>query len=88
MHKRSLERFDFDSVLMPYNWYQPLEDQGDIDCAVHRVIGRPHIFLNTAGDMHLLPKVLDAACRFDARPSVDDMTAMLDQQHMTSLFGI
>jgi aryl-alcohol dehydrogenase-like predicted oxidoreductase len=135
MHKRSLERFDFDAVLMPYNyvmfqseryrndfetvawlceernvalqtikslargpwattgrqrntWYQPLEEQADIDRAVHWVMGRPHIFLNTVGDIHLLPKVLDAARRFASRPSDDDMAAMLDHQRMTSLFGI
>ncbi|MEE8304227.1 MAG: aldo/keto reductase [Candidatus Tectomicrobia bacterium] len=135
MHKRSLERFDFDSVLMPYNyvmhqseryredfdavvrlceerqvavqtiksiahgpwattdkmrntWYQPLEDQADIDRAVHWVIGRPNIFLNTAGDIHLLPKVLDAASRFQARSNDDDMMAMLKQRRLTSLFGI
>ncbi len=135
MHKRSLERFDFDSVLLPYNyvmaqnesyhndfeavvqacearnvavqtikslargpwattakqrntWYQPLEDQVDIDRAVHWVIGRPNIFLNTAGDIHLLPKILDAAHRFESRPSDDDMTTMLEAQCMTSLFGI
>jgi aryl-alcohol dehydrogenase-like predicted oxidoreductase len=135
MHKRSLARFDFDSVLMPYNyvmmqserycrdfeavvrlcaernvavqtiksiargpwattgklrntWYQPLEEQADIDRAVHWVIGRPQIFLNTAGDIHLLPKVLDAARRFETRPSDNDMAIMLEKQRMTTLFGI
>jgi hypothetical protein len=46
------------------------------------------IFLNTAGDIHLLPKVLDAASRFATRPSDDDMTAMLAEQRLTTLFGI
>ncbi|MEJ2750227.1 MAG: aldo/keto reductase, partial [Anaerolineae bacterium] len=111
MHLRSLERFDFDSVLLPYNyammknhqyaddfaalvtvcqerkvavqtiksitrgpwgsktphratWYEPLEKQEEIDAAVHYVLNRPNFFLNTAGDIHLLPKVLDAASRF------------------------
>jgi aryl-alcohol dehydrogenase-like predicted oxidoreductase len=135
MHKRSLERFDFDSVLLPYNyvmhqneryredfdavvtlcterqvavqtikaiargpwatadkvrntWYQPLEEQADIDRAVHWVIGRPDIFLNTAGDINLLPKILDAASRYDKRPSDDDMLAMLEKQRLTTLFGL
>lgn len=135
MHKRSLERFDFDSVLMPYNyvmhlnaryradfdavvqrcqerhaavqtiksiargpwalndrgrntWYQPLEEQADIDRAVHWVIGRPHIFLNTAGDIHLLPKILDAASRFSDRPGDDEMAQMLEKQRLTTLFGL
>src|SRR5262249_38268683 len=50
-------------------WYQPLEDQADIDRAVHYVLGVPGIFLNTVGDLRLLPKVLDAASRFERRPT-------------------
>ena len=135
MHKRSLAHFDFDSVLMPYNyvmyqneryredfdtvvrlceeqqvavqtikalargpwattdkarhtWYEPLEEQADIDRAVHWVIGHPQIFLNTPGDLHLLPKVLEAASRYDTRPGDDDMLAMLEKQRMTPLFGL
>ena len=109
MHKRSLERFDFDSVLMPWNWfaahhesygadfeatvalceerkvavqtikslargpwaagvarthntwYQPLEDEEDIRTAVHWLLSRRGIFLNSVGDVTLLPKVLRAA---------------------------
>jgi aryl-alcohol dehydrogenase-like predicted oxidoreductase len=135
VHKRSLARFDFDAVLLPYNiymvrdarygpafddvlavcrernvavqtikslargpwattdrthttWYQPLEAQADIDRAVHWVLGTPDIFLNTAGDLSLLPKVLDAAERFTRRPSETEMTAMLESQRITSLFGL
>src|SRR5689334_18161954 len=119
-HRRSLERFDFDSVLTPYNyitmqneyyaenfnalvdtcrerdvavqtiksiaykpwmeeehtrstWYKPLEDQADIDAAVWWVLARPGIFLNTVGDIHLLPKVLDAAGRFDPSMTQADL---------------
>ena len=135
MHKRSLARFDFDSVLMPYNyvmhlseryrrdfdevvktcerrnvavqtikaiargpwattekarntWYQPLEDQADIDRTVHWVLGRSGVFLNTAGDIQLLPKVLDAASRTGARPSDDEMAALAEHRRMSSLFGL
>jgi aryl-alcohol dehydrogenase-like predicted oxidoreductase len=135
MHRRSLARFDFDSVLMPYNffmaqqpryrqtfdevlgicrerrvavqviksiargpwatadrthatWYQPLEDQQDIDRAIHWALGVPGVFLNTAGDVTLLPKVLDAASRYAGRPSDDEMATMLSHQRMTSLFGL
>jgi len=49
-------------------WYEPLEDQGDIDLAVHWVLARPGIFLNTIGDVVLLPRVLDAADRFTSAP--------------------
>ena len=118
-HLRSLERFDFDSVLLPYSyimmqdphyaaafervaavcaernvavltiksiarrpwwgrertratWYEPLDEQADIDAAVHWVLARPGIFLATVGDIRLLPKVLDAASRFTSAP--DDAT--------------
>ncbi|MGH7299934.1 MAG: aldo/keto reductase [Candidatus Rokuibacteriota bacterium] len=135
MHRRSLARFDFDSILLPYNffmaqneryreafdeitvachernvaiqtikaiargpwaaadrshitWYQPLERQEDIDRAVHWVLGRPGIFLNTAGDLALLPRVLDAASRFTRRPPDADMAAVHDATRMSSLFGL
>lgn len=133
MHKRSLERFDFDSVLLPYSyvmmqnpqyaadfetlfalckernvavqtiksiargpwgdkphtrstWYEPLEEQRDIDQAVHWVLSRPEVFLNTAADIHLLPKVLDAASRFQQGPSEADMEADVERLHLTPLF--
>ena len=133
MHKRSLERFDFDSVLLPYNyplkqnhqyaadledlvaickernvavqiiksicrrpwgdrpqtratWYEPLEDQADIDRAVHWILGRPEFFLNTAADIHVLPRVLDAASRFRERPSDEAMKTMVAEREMAPLF--
>ncbi|KPV47812.1 aldo/keto reductase, partial [Kouleothrix aurantiaca] len=49
-------------------WYEPFTEQDDIDAAVHWVLRRPGIFLNTPGDIHLLPKVLDAASRFVPGP--------------------
>ncbi|MBI4269512.1 MAG: aldo/keto reductase [Candidatus Rokubacteria bacterium] len=135
MHRRSLARFDFDAVLLPYNvlmaanaryrrnveellatcrersvavqiiksiargpwatadrshttWYQPLEEQADIDRAVHWALGLPGVFLNTVGDVRLLPRVLDAASRFAGRPADADMAAMLDARRMSSLFGL
>src|SRR5215470_6862053 len=135
MHRRSLARFDFDSVLLPFNafmakderyrqsfegllstcrernvavqviksiargpwatterthttWYQPLETQEDIDRAVHWALDVPGIFLNTVGDLTLLPRVLDAASRFTRKPADDDMGEMLASRRMTSLFGL
>jgi len=132
-HRRSLERFDFDSVLLPYNfvtmqlpyyaenfealvktcaerrvavqtiksialrpwlgrrrtrttWYEPLESQADIDLAVWWVLGRPGVFLNTVGDVDLLPLVLDAAERFEKRPSDTDVAAMLERSKTQPLF--
>jgi aryl-alcohol dehydrogenase-like predicted oxidoreductase len=135
MHRRSLERFDFDSVLLPYNafmaqseryrgefesllalcrergvavqviksiargpwattertrttWYQPLEDDADITRAVHWALAIPDVFINTVGDLGLLPKVLDAARRFARRPPDEEMAAMVGAARMTSLFGL
>ena len=133
MHKRSLERFAFDSVLLPYSfvmmrnaqytaeflelealcldrgvamqtikgitlgpweekehthgtWYQPLAEQSDIDRAVHWVLGRPGIFLNTAADIGLLPRVLDAASRFTVAPTDGEMDELISARHMAPLF--
>ncbi len=69
-------------------WYQPLEAQEDIDRAVHWVLGLPDVFINTVGDLTLLPRVLDAASRLDPRPSDEEMAAMLGATRMTSLFGL
>ena len=135
MHRRSLARFAFDSVLLPYNiffaqndryrqafeevlticrernvavqviksiargpwatterthatWYQPLEAQADIDRAVHWAMGIPGVHLNTSGDVGLLPRFLDAASRFERRPSDAEMTALAESTRMTSLFGL
>jgi predicted aldo/keto reductase-like oxidoreductase len=133
MHMRSLERYDFVSVLLPYSyvlmqnpqyaadfealmgvcqarnvavqtikgitrrpwgdkpktrqtWYEPLEDQAAIDRAVHWVLSRPGIFLNTVGDMEVLPKVLDAANRFQAAPAEAELRADAERLEMAPLF--
>jgi hypothetical protein len=53
---------------------------------VSYVLGRPGVFLNTASDVTLLPKVLDAADRFSARPSDAEMQVLAERQSMTPLF--
>jgi len=133
MHMRSLERFDFDSVLLPYSWvvmqndhyatnfdqlhqlcaerrtavqtiksiavrpwgerahnratwYEPLENQQDIDWAVWWVLSNPSMFLNTVGDIHLLPKVLDAASRFDGSMPQQELGQRLQRLQAVPLF--
>jgi aryl-alcohol dehydrogenase-like predicted oxidoreductase len=136
MHKRSLERFDFDSILLPYNhlmlriphyeedfeavvaicrernvavqaiksiprrpwpegsqhtrttWYEPLEDQAGIDTSVAFVFRRPELFLNTVGDIDVLPRVLDAAERYRPDWDVSDerMKQLVAEHDMHSLF--
>jgi aryl-alcohol dehydrogenase-like predicted oxidoreductase len=133
MHRRSLDRFPFDSVLAPYNfvqmqdpryadrfealaavcrernvalqtikslarrrwdgraataatWYEPLREQDDVDLAVHWVLGRPDVFLLTTGDVELLPRLLDAAERFERRPSDEAMAELVARSEATALF--
>ncbi len=127
-------RFDFDSVLLPYNyitmqsayytenfdallatcaernvavqtiksiayrpwmgqehtrstWYRPLEDQDEIDVAVWWVLAQPGIFLNTVGDIHLLPRVLDAASRFEANRSQAELADRVSSLSFEPLFA-
>ncbi len=133
MHLRSLARFAFDSVLLPYShvimqdgqyaadcervlatcrerqiavqtikgiargpwgsrehtgptWYEPLVEQAEIDLAVHWVLGEPGVFLNSAGDLDLLPRVLDAAERFRSRPGEAEMARLLSERRLSTLF--
>jgi aryl-alcohol dehydrogenase-like predicted oxidoreductase len=133
MHRRSLERFAFDSVLLPYNyvmmqnpqyaadfealyatcrergiamqtikgitlgpwnekehthstWYEPLEDQADVDRAGGYVLARPGVFLNTASDLGLLEKILDTAERYTSAPADADMRDLVARREMTPLF--
>jgi aryl-alcohol dehydrogenase-like predicted oxidoreductase len=133
-HKRSLERFDFDSILLPYNpllmsnpayaegfedlmeicqardvavqtiksiargpwkegqktratWYEPFEDQEVIDTLVHWVLSREGIFLNAVGDIHVLPKVLDAANRFSGGRVQADFEGAIAQLEIEPIFA-
>jgi aryl-alcohol dehydrogenase-like predicted oxidoreductase len=136
MHRRSVARFGFDTVLLPYNffmaqdsryqedfqallaicrerklavqiiksiargpwatterthttWYQPLASQADIDRAIHWTMGLlPDAFINTAGDLTLLPRILEAATRFERRPADEEMAQMIGAARVTSLFGL
>jgi aryl-alcohol dehydrogenase-like predicted oxidoreductase len=68
-------------------WYQPLEDPDAIRLAVHWVLGHPAAFLNTVGDVTLLPRVLEEVERFEARPSEAAMRALVERQAMEPLFS-
>ena len=67
-------------------WYEPLTDQGAIDTAVSWVLGRDAVFLNTVGDIQILPKVIDAAERFTQRPSDEQMRALEEAFGLEPLF--
>ena len=134
MHKRSLDYFDFDTVMLPYNYcqmqyphyatdfnelvgicqkrnvavqtiqaiarqswgrrpktyntyfYEPLETQEAIDMSVHWALDFQDSFLISAGDMQLLPKVLEAANRFEKRPSNTEMRTLVDELDIRPIF--
>jgi len=67
-------------------WYEPLTEQAQIDTAAHWVLGRKGIFLNTVGDVNILPRVFDAAERFVHAPSELAMEQLLKLQQMAPLF--
>ncbi len=67
-------------------WYEPLEDQADIDRAVSWILGQGYMFLNTASDTELLSMVLDSASRFTGQPSEEEMERMVEKSSMSRLF--
>ncbi len=133
MHRRSLERFPFDTVLLPYNftmmsdpayavdfealvslcqtrgvavqtiksvarrrwqddtqrrfsWYEPLRDADAIRHAVHFVLGRPGLFLNSSSDATLLPQILEAAATVGTAPERAVLAADVERFAMQPLF--
>jgi hypothetical protein len=67
-------------------WYEPLQEQDDIDVAVHYVLGRPGAFLNTASSVDLLPLVLGASSRFEQVPSPEAVDDLIERKRLVALF--
>ena len=68
-------------------WYDPLEDQDAIDTAIWWVMGHPELFLNSVGDIDLLPRVLSAAERFPGEsPDEETMRRMVARTQQEPLF--
>jgi len=133
MHRRSLDRFAFDSVLFPYNftmlgidqyrgdvemliklcdergvatqtiksaarrrwqngnerkfsWYEPLRERDALRRAVHFVLSRQGLFLNTSSDTTILRDILDAACATPTTPTREAMEADVTHYAMEPLF--
>lgn len=130
MHLKSLDRYDFASVLLPYNynmlqedqyrqefetlyslcrekgiamqtiksiakrrwreddpapkfsWYEPYRDGDVISRAVHFVLMREGLFLNTSSDATLLPKLIDAAEAF-AEGVTTDLESQVEADNAT-----
>lgn len=49
-----------------FSWYEPIRDDDALRRAVHWVLRRPGLFLNTSSDATLLPKIIQAAEEFVA----------------------
>ena len=71
----------------PTTWYEPLTEQSDIDLGVRFVLARPGIFLNTASDIDLLAKILDAADRGGPPPTAEEMADLVRRREMAPLFA-
>ncbi len=54
-----------------FSWYEPYRDDKLIENAVHYVLAREQLFLNTSSDATLLPKVIAAAESFDPANAAD-----------------
>ena len=126
MHLKSLEAYEFDSVLLPYSymmmqdtqyaaefdrlyeitrekqvamqtiksiarrrwreddpskrfsWYEPIREESALRRAVHYVLDRPGIFLNSSSDASLLQIILDAASEFDEN-NMEDLESAVKQ---------
>jgi len=134
MHVQSLERFEFDSVSLLYNYrqmqiprfavdfdelavicrdrnvalqtfqsiarwplgkrpgkynmyfYEPLESQDAIEKSVHWAMGLSNNFVITAGDIHFIPKMLEAANRFEHRPPDKEMRTLVEKYDIQQIF--
>ncbi len=67
-------------------WYEPLLDEDALASAVHFVLARPSLFLNTASDLTLLPRIIAAADRFQTGPTPAHMATLAATQDMQPLF--
>ncbi len=132
-HYRSLMKYDFDSVLFPYNytmmqntqysadvnqlmelckqrnvavqtikslargpvgeavnpfatWYDPLADPKAIAMAVGWVLKNPEVFLNSTGDITILPTLLQKASEPLLAPTAEEMGTLVSDQGMRPLF--
>lgn len=69
-------------------WYKPLQSHQAINRAVHWCLSFHSVFLITAGDIDLLPKILEAANRFQKgeAPTEEEMKELVKQKAMEPLW--
>jgi aryl-alcohol dehydrogenase-like predicted oxidoreductase len=81
-------RWSEDAPGKRFSWYEPLRDPAAIRRAVHWVLARPGLFLNTTSDATLLAEILAAAAEPIARPSDSEMRADVAREQMAPLFVV
>lgn len=69
-----------------YSWYEPLRDPGAIARAVHYVLARPGLFLNTSSDATLLRQTLEAAANDRELPRDELLRRDVAKHAMEPLF--
>ncbi|MBN1117236.1 MAG: aldo/keto reductase [Bacteroidales bacterium] len=67
-------------------WYEPVTDEESIRLAVNWVLGNGQVFLNTAGDVQLMKKILKVASELDFPPTDDIMFENQKHQGIKVLF--
>jgi aryl-alcohol dehydrogenase-like predicted oxidoreductase len=70
-----------------FSWYMPIRDRGAIRRAVHWVLARPGVFLNSSSDATLLPAILEAASLPLDPPSDEEMARDVAALGIEPLFG-
>ncbi|XEC95945.1 aldo/keto reductase [Paenibacillus tarimensis] len=69
-------------------WYEPFEQQEIIDACVHFVLSFPGVAgFASAGDIHLFPKIVDAAERFGSMSDEDAERILASISGYTTIFG-
>ncbi|MBE0685946.1 MAG: aldo/keto reductase [Anaerolineaceae bacterium] len=134
VHKRSLERFDFDSVLLPYNYcqmqnsryandfndlyeiclnrnvafqtikaiarrawdnrpkthntcfYEPLTNPQAIAKSIYWALRMQNTFVISAGDLELLPFIIEAADSYEETPSDEEMQSLMEEFDIQPIF--
>jgi len=71
-----------------FSWYEPLRDPAAIRRAVHWVLARPGLFVNTTSDATLLPAIFAAAAELIEPPGDVQMRADVAREAMAPLFVV
>ena len=71
-----------------FSWYEPYRDEDVIGRAVHFVLRRDHLFLNSTSDATLLPRIFAAAESFNegVAENLDDLVAADNASEGETLF--